>query len=70
MELGKKTQTSELALQFDEDFNFYVANNENHLIISTKDGRLIKVNIIDPKFLEFIEEIDHPLGHCSYINFE
>jgi hypothetical protein len=36
--LGQKTQTAELDLQFDEDFYFYISNDENHIIISAKDG--------------------------------
>ena len=69
-DLYKKTIISQLDMEFDHEFFFQISNDEKNILISTKDGRLIKVSSRRPRNLKIIETINHEPGYSTLISFD
>ena len=57
-------------MEFDNEFFFQISNDEKTILISTKDGKLIKVSSRRPRNLKVIETINHKPGFSTHISFD
>ena len=66
----KKVLVSCLEKEFEQEFFFQLSTYEHNIIISTKEGKLVKIDCKRPKDMKVVTEIDHELGYSTHISFD